>query len=244
MIALLPGGGYAQYAKVHKDHTIDVPKDVELKLASGLTEVYATAFQILHLVAHAKAGETILVHAAASGVGTALLTLAKKAGLTTIAVASQDDKLEVCKSLGAAKVINYKNTPEFQEEVLLFTDGKGVDIVADPVGASNAARNVASLAKDGRWVLYGFLGGAAIENFDLRPLLMKRISLLVTALKSRSNDYKRDLLKQVGEAVFENETLQVKPFIDTTFPMSKASECHSYMEQNTSIGKALLEVDL
>jgi NADPH:quinone reductase-like Zn-dependent oxidoreductase len=209
-------------------------------------QVWATAYQILHLVSKVQAGETVLVHAAASGVGTAMIQLAKLAGVKTIAVASSDKKLAFCTSIGADHVINYKETPEFQERVMELTGGKGVEVVADPVGASNAARNQAALAFDGRWVLYGFLGGADIANFNLRPMLMKRLSLLVTSLKSRSDDYKRELLAALSATVFTAAGLAegVVPVLDRVMPLSQAAEAHTYMEENGSIGKTLLKVDL
>ena len=136
VIALIPGGGYAQYAKAKASHTLEVPEGYPINEAAALMEVFCTAYQILFLVSKAEAGEYVLVHAAASGVGTSIIQLAKSAGIKTIAVASNNEKLNYCKEkLGADFTINYKQTPDYQDKVLEFTEGKGANVIADPVGA-------------------------------------------------------------------------------------------------------------
>ena len=117
-----------------------------------------------------------------------MLQLARNAGAKTIAVASSDDKLRFCKEqMGADFTINYKTEGDVAQKVLDYTDGKGANVIADPVGAQNAAQNQKSAALDCRWILYGFLGGSVCQNFDMGPLLRKRIQLIATTLKSRSN---------------------------------------------------------
>ena len=166
-------------------------------------EVFCTAYQILFLVSKTEAGEYVLVHAAASGVGTSIIQLAKSAGIKTIAVASNNEKLTYCKEkLGADFTINYKETPEYQDKVLEFTEGKGVNVIADPVGAQNVSINAKCAAMDCRWILYGFLGGSKVPEFDMSLLLRKRIQLIATTLKNRSDQYKADLIVSVGKALF------------------------------------------
>ena len=117
----------------------------------------------------------MLVHAAASGVGTALLQLAKLHGIKTIALSSNNAKLDFCTSLGATSTVNYKENPNWEQAVLALTNGKGVEIILDPIGAESIAKNSVCCATDARWVLYGFLGGSAAEHFDMGPILRKRI---------------------------------------------------------------------
>lgn len=124
-----------------------------------------------------------------------------------------------------------------------MTDNKGCNIIADCVGASNAARNVASLAVDGRWVLYGWMGGKIVENFDLGALVAKRGTLHTTTLKSRSDSYKSDLLQKLSKEFFLSGH-DFEPITEAVLPMSKANDAHSLMESNTTIGKILLKYDL
>ena len=116
-------------------------------------------------------------------------------------------------------------------------------MIADPVGASNAARNVASLAIDGRWVLYGSMGGRIVENFDLGALVAKRGALLTTTLKTRSKEYKKQLLEEMSK-VFFNSGHKFRPVTEKIIPMSAANEAHALMESNTTVGKILLKQDL
>jgi len=185
----------------------------------------------------------VLVHAAASGVGTAMIQLIKAAGAKSIAVSSSDSKLQICKDLGADYVINYKTHPDFQHQVMQITQNRGADVIADPVGASNAMRNVASLAVDGKWVLYGSLGGRIIENFDLGALVAKRGILFTTTLKTRSVEYKTELIQKLAKHFFHSGH-GFKPVIEKVLPMSDAKQAHELMESNATIGKILLKYDL
>lgn len=130
-MALLPGGGYSDIARVHKDHVMTIPSNLSFEEAAAIPETWLTSYQLLFMVANATAGKTCLVHAAASGIGTAAIQLCKLAGVTTIAVASSEDKLDFAKSLGASHGINYKEHPDFSELVKEFTGGKGVDVILD-----------------------------------------------------------------------------------------------------------------
>ena len=148
--------------------------------------------------------------------------------------------------MGADFCINYKKD-SVHEKVMEFTANKGADIIADPVGAQNADTNQKSAALDCTWVLFGFLGGFMCANFDMGPLLRKRIKLVATTLKSRSVTYKADLIAKVGQILFPAEggqNFEAKPVIDRTFNMSEAKQAHQYMESNASIGKVLLKNDL
>jgi len=128
-MTILPGGSYADYAKVHKDLLINIPEKFSWEHAAAIPEVFITAYQLLHFCAKAKEGDSVLILAAASGVGTSMIQLCKKSNLKAIAVASNDDKLETCKSLGAQAVINYKQFPKYSENIKEITAGKGVNII-------------------------------------------------------------------------------------------------------------------
>ena len=150
--------------------------------------------------------------------------------------------------MGANHTINYK-TEDIAEKVSEITAGKGVNLIADPVGAQNVVVNQRCAAVDCRWVLYGFLGGSSCDNFDMRPLLAKRIQLISTTLKSRSNQYKTDLISKLGQVLFPTaesdwKDFKAVPVIEQTFGMSQAREAHDFMESNASIGKILLRNDL
>jgi tumor protein p53-inducible protein 3 len=138
VMALLPGGGYSQYVKVLKSHTMPLfSESMTWEEAAGIPEVWCTAYQLLHLVAKIKEGDTALIHAAASGVGTTMLQLCKTARVRTIAVTSSDLKLQICKSLGADAGVNYKADAEWSKQVLDLTQGRGVDLITDPVLGSH-----------------------------------------------------------------------------------------------------------
>lgn len=178
VMALLPGGGNAEWVAVHEDHLLAVPEGMPWATAAAIPETWLTAYQLLFMVGQLRAGETVLIHAAGSGVGTAATQLAASAGATVIAVAGADSKLEVAKSLGASATVNYKTTPAFSAAVLEATGGRGADLVLDPVAASFWKENAAAIAQDGRWVLYGSMGGLNTEG-NLLGMVRERPRLIV-----------------------------------------------------------------
>ena len=138
-----------------------------------------------------------MIHAAASGVGTTMLQLCRAQGVKAIAVASNQAKLDFCRDvLGAWQVINYKETPNFAELVKNFTNGEGVNVIQDPVlGGSNFNQNLDCLAMDSRWVIYGSLGGIKVNDANMMKPLLKRTSMIFSTLKTRSDEYKADLIR-------------------------------------------------
>lgn len=197
-MALLSGGGYSDVAACHKDHIIEIPDNFEFKEAAAIPETWLTSYQLLNLVANSKRGDTALIHAAASGVGCASLQLCRMQGIKTIAVASTSEKLENAAKLGASHGINYnsKNNPDFSDLVREYTNGKGVDVILDCIGAQNLDYNLASAAIDCKWVFYGALGGVKVQNINLGKFLSKRIQFISSTLKNRSDEYKTDLIKR------------------------------------------------
>ena len=146
--------------------------------------------------------------------------------MTVISTAGSAEKLEMCKKLGADYTINYK-TENFEEKVNEFTKGRGVDIIADPIGAQYFEMNTKSIALDGRWIFYGTMGGGEVDKVNLRPLLHKRVNFIATTLKSRSDLYKKELLNEMVNTVFP--AIRDKEFnviISKTFQMSEVRKAH------------------
>jgi NADPH:quinone reductase-like Zn-dependent oxidoreductase len=160
--ALLAGGGYAEQVAVHQDMLMRIPDSWSFAQAAAVPEVWLTAFVNLFLEGGLQPGETVLVHAGGSGVGTAGIQLAREAGATVFTTAGAESKLEACRALGATLAVNYKNE-NFLEEVLKASDGAGVDLILDPVGADNLERNLTALKANGRLVQIGLLSGGKTE---------------------------------------------------------------------------------
>ncbi|XP_057307492.1 quinone oxidoreductase PIG3-like [Hydractinia symbiolongicarpus] len=243
VMALLGGGGNAEYVSVHKYQLMRVPEGMDLVTAAGIPEAWLTSYQLLHFVGKIKPGETVLIHAAGSGVGTAAIQLAKGVENTTvIATAGTAEKLARAKELGADVLVNYKEA-DFSEVVQKETNGRGVDVILDPVGASNWEKNANSLALDSRWVLYGLLGGARIDGSLLGRLLGKRAQLVGTTLRTRSLEYKKELVHAFQSSSLHKFTSkQYHPIIDSVTTLEKVAEAHQRMESNVSSGKIIMKV--
>jgi NADPH2:quinone reductase len=237
--ALLPGGGYAEYATASALCVLPVPDCVELPAAAGLPEVHFTVWTNLMDSARLQPGESVLVHGGSSGIGTAAIQLCAARGHQVFATAGSVEKCNACERLGAAKAVNYREA-DFVEAVKKATQEKGVDVVLDMVGGDYIERNFRVLARSGRLVNIAFQGGmTANVNFGL--MLMKRLSFMATTLRGRSNDEKgaiRDALaREVWPLVASG---RIKPVIDRIFPFEKAQEAHGWMAESAHIGKILL----
>ena len=240
---LVNRGGYAEYAVLPADRAILIPEHLDFTQAAGVPEVFLTAYQTLYWLGDLQEGQTVLIHAGASGVGTAAIQLAKQLTKATVIVtAGSVDKLAFCEELGADVVINYK-TEDFSERVMEVTNQVGVDVILDFIGASYVEKNLKSIKVDGHWVLIGTLGGSVVEEFDLRSLMAKRITLVGTLLTPRSDAYKAKLTHEMMDKTLPYfESGAIKPIIDCVFPLEKAAAAHDYMEANKNIGKIILKV--
>ena len=240
---LVNHGGYAEYVAMPADRVFHMPDTMSFEEAAAIPEVFLTAYQTLYWLGKLKQGETVLIHAGASGVGTAAIQLAKKMTKANVIVtAGSEGKLEFCKELGADKGINYKKE-DFAKEVLDYTQNKGVDLILDFIGASYWDQNVASIKTDGRWILIGTLGGTIVEKVNLGVFLQKRIAIQGTLLTPRSDQYKAELTNEFVKKVmpyFENNS--IKPIIDTTFSFGDVTSAHLYMEENKNTGKIILSI--
>eukprot|EP01091_Cochliopodium_minus_P014367 TRINITY_DN486_c0_g2_i1.p1 TRINITY_DN486_c0_g2~~TRINITY_DN486_c0_g2_i1.p1 ORF type:complete len:512 (-),score=149.33 TRINITY_DN486_c0_g2_i1:59-1594(-) len=245
---LVLGGGYAQYCVVHGDMLMEIPDNMSFELAAAIPESFITAYQLLFFYGGLRErvtqyNQTILIHAGASGVGTAAIQLAKLYDNTVIVTTSSTEKMNLCKKVGADYQINYK-TSDWVKEVNTITDGKGVDILIDCVGASNFNGDLASMAIDGRLVVYGLLGGSTVNNLDLSLILRKRIHLFGTTLRNREKLYKIVLCQEFFEKTSDFfEEGKLKPILDKTFSFDQVSNAHEYMEENKSMGKIIIKID-
>ncbi|MFC4023624.1 NAD(P)H-quinone oxidoreductase [Oceanobacillus longus] len=244
VMGLVNGGGYAEYAVMPAERAMVIPEGLSFKEAAAIPEVFLTAYQTLFWLGRLKEGETVLIHAGGSGVGTAAIQLAKQlCEAKIITTAGSKEKLDFARSLGADHCINYKEQ-DFAEEVLQATNQQGVDLILDFIGASYWKGNISSIKVDGRWVLIGVLGGAKIEEVNLLELMSKRIQLTGTLLTPRSDPYKAELTADFASSALKLfETKQLKPIIDHVFDFENIQQAHLHMEQNKNIGKIILKVD-
>lgn len=244
VMGLVNGGGYAEYVTMPADRAMLIPKHFTFEEAAAIPEVFLTAYQTLYWLGKLQEGETVLIHAGGSGVGTAAIQLAKQLSKARIiTTAGSKEKLDFCRSLGADLCINYKEE-NFAEEVLKETNNQGVDLILDFVGASYWTKNMQSISIDGRWVLIGILGGTTVDKVNLMELMSKRIQLTGTLLTPRSDGYKASLTSDfINETIHLFEENKLKPIIDTVFTLEEATLAHKYMEENKNIGKIILKIN-
>lgn len=239
--ALLPGGGYAEKVAVPQAMLMPIPAGWDFITAAGLPEVYLTAFVNLYMEAALQPGETVLVHGGASGVGTAAIQLLKATGNPVIVTAGSADKCAACTALGADLAINYRDE-EFVDRVRAFTDGQGVDVIMDMVGADYLAKNLGLLKLKGRLVFISTLSGTKTE-IDLRHLMGKRLRLIGSVLRSRTLAEKV-AIKETFMARFWPlvEAGTIKPVIDSVYPIAQVNEAQQQMAANRNIGKIILQI--
>ncbi len=241
---LVNRGGYAEYAVMPANRVIVLPDSMSLIEGAAISEVFLTAYQTMFWLGEIKRGETVLIHAAGSGVGTAAIQLASRkiGGAKVIATAGSERKLGLARELGASVTINYKKE-DFAERVLEETDGHGVDLILDFIGASYWEQNLKSAAIDSRWILIGVLGGSEVKEMSIMDLMKKRISLHGTLLTPRSNEYKSELVKEFTKVIlpfFEEDIIQ--PIIHSVLSFEDLPEAHRQMEENENTGKIILTV--
>jgi len=236
--ALLPGGGYSQYAVAEESLCLSIPRGLSLIDAAALPETCFTVWHNLFERAELKAGEWLLVHGGASGIGTTAIQMATALGVKVIATAGSDEKCAICESLGAVKAINY-NDHDFVSESLTVAVA-GVDVILDMVGGDYVQKNFSVCAPKARIVNIAFLRGSKVE-VDLMPVMLKQLVITGSTLRSQPLENKARIAKGVQDHVWPLiEQQQFKPITDHTFSLSEASQAHTLMESNTHIGKILL----
>lgn len=241
VFALLDGGGYAEYTVVHKDRLMAMPPGLSMREAAAIPEVFLTAYQALHWLGGVQSGHHVLIHAGASGVGTAAVQLTRRADAHPYVTASAP-KHDVCRDLGAEATIDYE-TEDFAERIQAITDGNGADIIIDFIGAPYFQKNVEALAVDGRIIQLATLGGSTVEQVSLRRLMAKRAQLLASTLRSRSLTYKIELTQAFASDVLPQFIDgNLRPVIDSTYDWTDVAEAHRRMENNENAGKIVLSV--
>ncbi|HET8706412.1 MAG TPA: NAD(P)H-quinone oxidoreductase [Pseudomonadales bacterium] len=241
--ALLAGGGWAGYVASPAQHVLPLPSGLSFEQAAALPEVFATAYLNIVWEAQAKTAETVLVHAGASGVGTATIQLCRWLGLPVMATAGSAAKVRLCESLGAAQAIPYREA-SFVERIK--TTWGGVDVILDPVGGSYLEDNLNSLNQDGRLILIGIMGGRSAP-VDLGRMLMKRLRLIGSTLRSRDDAFKARLIHAMRQSIWpafncDQRQPELKPVIDRLYPITDIEAACAYLASNASSGKVVIQV--
>lgn len=238
--ALLPGGGYAQYALAQAEHCLPVPNGFSMVEAAGIPETFFTVYSNIWMRGQLQKGETLLVHGGASGIGTTAIQLAVAMGHTVFATVGSDERVEAVEKLGAIG-INYK-THQFEQVVNERTNNKGVDVILDMVAGDYLNRDLACLADDGRIVVIALLGGAKGE-VDAGQILRRRLTITGSTLRPRPNQVKADIAAALHKNVWPLLVSgQVKPLIHATFSLDQADQAHALMDSGEQIGKIILTV--
>lgn len=241
VMALLAGGGYAERAAVPSGLLMRLPPDWPFARGAAVPEAWLTAFLNLFIEGQLAAGGAALIHAGASGVGTAAIQMARAAGASVYATAGSAEKLEACRRFGAALAVDYQHQ-DFAVAIKAHTAGRGVDVVLDPVGAAYLNRNLEVLAAGGRLVCIGLMGGRRAE-IDLGRVLGRSLRLIGSRLRHRPVSEKVRILRQFeerfGPLLADG---RLAPVIDRVFPIAEAEAAHAYVRANRNIGKVILEV--
>ncbi|WDE14118.1 NAD(P)H-quinone oxidoreductase [Thalassomonas haliotis] len=242
VFGLVPGGGYSEFSRVKAAQLFPLPKHFNYSQGAASAEVFLTAFQSLFSLANLQENESVLVHAGASGVGTAAIILAKLCGCDVTVTAGSAKKLTACRALGADHLINYREEDFVQWKKT--HKPKGFDVILDVVAGSYVNKNVSVAALDGRIVMLAMLGGRYSECLDIAKLLLKRLTLQASTLRNRSDDYKAKLVNdfnnRFGVAL---EQGKITPVIDHVYGWQDAELAHSRMANCENIGKLVLALD-
>lgn len=240
--ALLPGGGYAEQAVVPAAAAMRLPDHFSYEQGAAIPEVFLTAYLNLVQLGGFKTGDTALIHAGGSGVGTAAIQLVRELGGRALVTAGSPEKLATCIELGADAGWNYKEG-DFAPWVERQTDGHGVNVILDFVGAPYFHQNIVSLAVDGRLIIIGTLGGTKVDGVNLGALLGRRLQVIGTALRSQKPEQKAELARAFSDFAmprFADGRLQ--PIIDSVFDWQEVKQAHLRMEANQNLGKIVLRV--
>lgn len=237
---LTNGGGYAEYCVVPESQTLTIPEGVSFTQAAAIPETFFTVWANVFQMGKAKAGETVLVHGGASGIGTTALMLCKSLGIKTFATVGTDEKVAAISDLTTA--INYK-TQDFEQVINEQTDNGGVDVILDMVGAPYLERNLNLLRRDGRLVYIAFLGGRKAKEINLGHIMMKRLTITGSTMRARSTAEKAEIAQGLQETVAplwaKGECL---PMIYKTFKFNQIQEAHAAMDTGEHVGKIVVEI--
>ena len=238
--ALLGSGGYAEYALADAALCLPAPASMSLVAAGGIPENYFTVYDNVVLRGRLTKGERFLVHGGSSGIGSTAIQLAHAWGAEVFATAGSQAKCAFCRTLGADHAIDYK-TQDFVAEIKALTAKKGVDVILDMVGGAYLPKNISIMATEGRLVQIAFLGGSVSEKIDFMAVMLRRLVLTGSTLRSRSLALKAEVAKGLRDHVMPLLAAgTVKPVIHATFPLEQARQAHEMMESSAHLGKILL----
>src|SRR3954468_21945844 len=241
VMSLVAGGGYAQYCIAQDAQAMTVPQALSVNEAGAIPETLMTVWHNVFERGALIAGETLLIHGGSSGIGTMAIQLAKTFGASVIVTVGSQDKADACLKLGADHAINYKNE-DFVERVKEITQGRGVELILDMVGADYVDKNLDAAAVDGRIVQIAVLNGPK-ATINAAKIMVKRLHLTGSTLRPRSNADKAAMVAAIEAKVLPLlNTGKVKPLMDSNFPLAKAAEAHRRMETSAHIGKIVLQV--
>ena len=239
--ALLPGGGYAEYALTEQDQALPVPAGMDMTAAAGLCETFFTVWGNVFMRGRLAAGETLLVHGGTSGIGTTAIQLAAARGARVFATAGSEAKCQACLDLGAELAVNYR-AADFVDAVREATGGRGVDVILDMVGGDYLPRDVRALALEGRLVMIAHQTGAKVE-LNFAQVMVKRLTITGSTLRPQSVEAKARIAADLGREVWPLlDAGRIAPVIDTTYPLEAAAEAHARLESSAHVGKIVLTV--
>ena len=238
--ALLAGGGYAQYASCPEQQAVPAPEGISLTEAASLPEVYATCWLNLCHEANMKEGDVVLIHAGASGIGTAAIQLCNIFNCKSFVTAGSSQKINYCINLGAN---NGSLRHEKPFEDIKKWEPDGIDIILDPVGGKYFEDNLSVLSMEGRLLLIGLMGGTK-SQIDLGPILMKRQKIIGSTIRARSSFIKGKVMNDLHQKVWPYfKSKKLNPIIHKTMNIKEANKAHEVMEKNENIGKIVLEMN-
>ena len=239
--ALVPGGGYAEYCVAPAGHVLPIPAGMDLAQATAIPETWFTVWANLVDLGRLKQGERVLIHGGSSGIGLTAIQLAKFIGAEVFVTVGSDEKAQFCRKAGADQAINYRNA-SFVDDVNEITQGQGVDVILDMVGAPYAQSNLSLLRRNGRLVIIAFLEGSKGE-FDLLPVMMKRLTITGSTMRPRTIAEKTALRDALRASIWPQlASGAMRPHIHARFPLSQAADAHRLMESSQHIGKIVLDV--
>lgn len=240
VMGVVGGGAYAELARIDYRMAMPIPARLDYVHAAAIPEVFVTAHEAMLHLGRLQRGDSVLIHAAAGGVGSAAVQLAYATGATVFAT-TDGGKLARVEHLGAAVAIDYK-TEDFAEVIARHTEGRGVDVIIDFIGGPYFARNLASLANGGRLVQVGILGGGEEVSLKLQDILYRHLQIIGTVMKSRSQPEKHAMIRRFREHWLErfDGGASLEPVVDSTFALARAADAHRRMESAHNVGKIIL----
>ena len=245
--SLMTGGGYAEYCVVDERTVIKQFGSMNMLTLAAVPEAFMTAYQLCFVVDNIKPGESVLLHAAASSIGQAAIQLLRQKNVTVFCTVRSESKRLKCLELGANGAFNIGNSSQFNELIRNSNSGIGVHAVIDPVGGSYMEENLKSLEPDGRIVIYGLMGGAAVTDPTfLSKLMAKRITIRTSTLRARPIEYKENLIRLLTndpQAFPALASGDIKVDVDKTFDISEVIQAHACVDRNENTGKVVLIVD-